>query len=108
MAVINLFRDRHLLTGRVHRARGRRLTLLCGLSRSPEEVRLQPGHRLGVEAVLAQRVGSQASEGDVRSEVPVEGVLVLALDRSGIGLAEAPRCSCRADLGPLHSGLGGH
>lgn len=52
MAVINLIRDRHLLTGRVHRARGlsHRLTLLRGLSRSPQEVRLQPGHHLGVKA----------------------------------------------------------
>jgi hypothetical protein len=37
--------------------------------------------------------------------VPVEGVVVLALDRRGIGLAEAPHCSCRADLGPLHSAV---
>jgi len=44
----------------------------------------QPGHRFGVEAALAQRIGSRASEGDVRSEVPIEGVLVLPFD-GGVG-----------------------
>jgi hypothetical protein len=42
-----------------------------------EEVRLQPRQRFGVEAVLAQCVGGRPGEGDVGSEVPVEGVLVL-------------------------------
>lgn len=51
-----------------------------------EEVGLQPGHRLGVEAVLAKGFGGRAGQGDVGSEVAVEGVLVLLLD-GGVGQA---------------------
>ncbi len=49
-----------------------------------EEVGLQPRHGFGVEAVLAKGVRGRAGEGDVGSEVAVEGVLVLLLD-GGIG-----------------------
>jgi hypothetical protein len=42
-----------------------------------EEVGLQPGHGVGVEAVLAECVGGRAGEGDVRVEVVVQRVLVL-------------------------------
>ncbi len=78
-----------------------------------EEVSLQPGHGLWIEAVLAQGLSGGAGEGDVGSELAVQGVLVLLFD-GGVGQAlwrsrilQLSECLSLASPGDWFGGLGG-